>query len=178
MDKPDFKKFMEKMKKMEKNELADLSSGEDLSIGIMNLISIEEHLFFTYGKTKDEKYLDLLNEVRETRKIMLKKIIKDYEGEVWCLCKHFLAASMRFMEVGTKYLGRGDKKQAEELFKKSYEMYSMFWGLNLGAIESAEISQKTETINLIDDKNDESKSASVFEKMGDIVKKILDCCKE
>ena len=44
--------FMEKIKKMEKGEKLDLSSDEDLSIGIMNLISIEEDFFFTYQKTK------------------------------------------------------------------------------------------------------------------------------
>lgn len=127
----DFQSFMDKIKKMEKNEIADLSSGEDLSIGIMNLIAIEEHLFFTYGKTKNEKYLDLLNEAREMRKTLLKRIIKDYEGEVWCLSKHFLAASMRLSEVGTKYLGRGDKEKAKEMFKKAYELYSTFWVINL-----------------------------------------------
>jgi len=46
-----------------KNSL-DLSSKEDLAIGIMNLISIEEHLFYTFNKTKNNKYLELLNEVR------------------------------------------------------------------------------------------------------------------
>ncbi len=35
---------------LDKKDL-DLSSGEDLSVGIMNLISIEEHLFFTAQKT-------------------------------------------------------------------------------------------------------------------------------
>ncbi|PJE67927.1 hypothetical protein COU94_04530, partial [Candidatus Shapirobacteria bacterium CG10_big_fil_rev_8_21_14_0_10_38_8] len=94
---PDINEFMDKVKKMEKGEKLDLSSDEDLSIGIMNLISMEEHFFFTYNKTKDAKYLDLLNEIREMRKSALKRIIKDYEGEVWCISKHLLAASMRFM---------------------------------------------------------------------------------
>ena len=96
---PDINEFMDKVKKMENGEKLDLSSDEDLSIGIMNLISMEEHFFFTYNKTKDAKYLDLLNEIREMRKSALKRIIKDYEGEVWCISKHLLAASMRFMEV-------------------------------------------------------------------------------
>jgi len=199
----DISSFMDKVKKIEKNELADLSSGEDLSIGIMNLISIEEHLFFSFGKTKDAKYLDLLSEVREMRKSLLKMIIKEYEGEVWCISKHLLAASMRLMEVGTKYHGRGDNQKAEELFKKSYELYSMFWVINLS--ESQKLSSKTvgqrdsgtvemkknnnetmkqsnngleDKIELIDDKTDENKSVSVFEKAGDLVKKILDCCRE
>lgn len=180
---------MDKIKKIEKNELADLSSGEDLSIGIMNLISIEEHLFFSFGKTKNKKYLDLLNEVREIRKNLLKKIIKDYEGEVWCISKHLLAASMRLMEVGTKYQGKGESREAEELFKKSYELYSMFWVLNLteGQKQNKIAKQNNDLdveinpenkIDLIDDKTNNNKSVSIFERAGDLVKKILDCCKE
>lgn len=81
----DIKKFMDKVKQAEAGHQLDLSSDEDLSIAIMNLISIEEHLFFTGNKTGKTKYFDLLNEAREMRKTLLKEIIKDYEGEVWCL---------------------------------------------------------------------------------------------
>ncbi|GIW64396.1 MAG: hypothetical protein KatS3mg092_0329 [Patescibacteria group bacterium] len=177
----DVDEFLKKVKKLEKGEKLDLSSDEDLSIGIMNLISMEEHFFFTYNKTGDEKYLDLLNEVREMRKSLLKKIIKDYEGEVWCISKHLLAASMRLMEVGTKYLTKGDKENASDLFKKSYHLYSLFWGLNLGVIKTKDVkrddSEKVEYLS--DDKKPEvKKSASIFEKLGELVKKAVDCCKE
>jgi uncharacterized protein (DUF2249 family) len=173
--------FMEKVKKLEKGEKLDLSSDEDLSIGIMNLISMEEHFFFTYNKTGDEKYLDLLNEVREMRKSLLKRIIKDYEGEVWCISKHLLAASMRLMEVGTKYLTKGDKKDAADLFKKSYQLYSLFWGLNLGAVSVKDVKQdKNEKIKFLSDeeKPKVKQSASIFEKLGQLVQKAIDCCKE
>lgn len=173
--------FLQKVKKMEKGEKLDLSSDEDLSIGIMNLISIEEHLFFTYNKTGNEKYLDLLNEVREMRKSLLKKIIKDYEGEVWCISKHLLSASMRLMEVGTKYLTKGDKNNASDLFKKSYSLYSLFWGLNLGVVGVKDVKtdeKKEEIIFLSEDKKPKEKRASIFEKLGELVKKAVDCCKE
>jgi len=103
-------KFIRKDRKVIKENKLDLSADEDLSIAIMNLVSIEEHLFFTGAKTQKEKYFDLLQEVREMRKELLKKIIKDYEGEVWCISKHLLAASMRLIEVGTKELNKGNKK--------------------------------------------------------------------
>jgi len=99
-----YKSLLQKVQEVSKQKDLDLSSGEDLSIGIMNLISIEEHLFYTSQKTKDKKYLDILNEVRKMRTELLKEIIKDYKGEVWCISKHLLAASMRLMEVGTKEL--------------------------------------------------------------------------
>ena len=74
--------FLKKVKNVVKEGGLDLSSDEDLSIGIMNLISIEEHLFFTANKTNKDKYYALLNEIREIMKTLLKEIIKDYDGEV------------------------------------------------------------------------------------------------
>ena len=55
----DINRFMSKVKAMEKGHQLDLSSDEDLSIAIMNLISMEEHFFFTYNKTKNAKYLPI-----------------------------------------------------------------------------------------------------------------------
>jgi len=178
---PDINEFMDKIKKMEKGEKLDLSSDEDLSIGIMNLISMEEHFFFTYNKTKDTKYLDLLSEIREMRKSALKRIIKDYEGEVWCISKHLLAASMRFMEVGTKALTKGDKNDAEDMFQKSYQLYSLFWGLNLGLVQAKDIKHAEST--KIDFVSEDPKpvvrgSVGIFEKLGQLVQKAIDCCKE
>jgi len=177
----DLQSFMDKVKKMERGEKLDLSSDEDLSIGIMNLISIEEHLFFSYGRTKDKKYLNLLYEIREMRKQLLKRIIKEYQGEVWCISKHLLAASMRLIEVGTKFLTKGDKKQAAEMFDKSYHLYSLFWGLNLGVVKVKNVKQKkTDELSFINDDPQPKvkKTASIFEKLGDLVRKAIDCCIE
>jgi len=169
--------LLEKVEKVSREKKIDLSSGEDLSIGIMNLISIEEHLFFTYNKTKNEKYMDLLNEVRLMRTELLKDIIKDYEGEVWCISKHLLASSMRLLEVGTKELKKGNKEKSKDLFEKAYKLYSMFWGINLKAVDIKEV-QKDSDINLISDKDNKVTKTSVFSKIGDIFQKALDCCRE
>lgn len=175
--------FMSKIKKMEHGEKLDLSSDEDLSIAIMNLISIEEHLFFTANKTGKPSYYNLLYEIREIRKQLLKRIIKQYEGEVWCISKHLLASSMRLMEVGTKALTKGDNKDAEDLFKKSYDLYTLFWGLNMGAVKLDGLKQDksmVSQINLISEGEPVKKKgqASVFDKLGAMVKKAIDCCIE
>lgn len=178
---PDINDFMNRVKKLEKGEKLDLSSDEDLSVAIMNLISMEEHFFFTYNKTGDATYLDLLNEIREMRKSALKRIIKDYEGEVWCISKHLLAASMRFMEVGTKALTKGDKPDAEDLFQKSYQLYSMFWGLNLGLVKTKDAKQTTANeVTFVSDEPKPKKQAtsSIFAKLGEVVQKAIDCCRE
>ncbi len=167
-----YKDLIKRVENFKIEQNLDLSSGEDLSIGIMNLISIEEHLFFTYGKLKDNKYLDLLNEVRIMRTELLKEIIKEYEGEVWCIGKHLLAASMRVMEVGTKELKKGNIKKAEELFQKSYRLYTLFWGLNL-----SENGGKKEKGKKVDNESLRG-GATVFSKLNGIIQKSLDCCKE
>lgn len=177
----DIQTFMDKVKSIEKGHKLDLSSDEDLSVAIMNLISMEEHFFFTYNKTKDKKYLDLLNEVREIRKVSLKRIIKDYEGEVWCISKHLLAASMRFMEVGTKSLTKGDKDDAANFFQQAYQLYSLFWGLNLGLVTKKDIRHEdTREIAFISEeqKPKRKESVSLFSKLGELVQKAIDCCKE
>lgn len=174
-----YKDLLEKVEKVVEKKEIDLSAGEDLSIGVMNLISIEEHLFFTSLKTKDKRYLDILNEVRKVRTELLKEIIKDYEGEVWCISKHLLAASMRIMEVGTKELKKGNKDKAWNLFKKSYDLYALFWALNLGEVKVKDVKRKDDTeIELIDEDEDKSALASVFEKAGNLINKVLDCCRE
>ena len=76
----DINKLVQKYDALKKDEKLDLSADQDLSIAIMNLISIEEHLFFSGGKTGNSKYYELLDEVREMRKGLLKKIIKEYDG--------------------------------------------------------------------------------------------------
>lgn len=179
----DLESFMNKVKKMERGEKLDLSSDEDLSIGIMNLISIEEHFFFTANKTGKSKYYDLLYEVREIRKSLLKRMIKEYEGEVWCISKHLLAASMRLMEVGTKALTKGDKNDAEDLFKKSFDLYNLFWGLNLGVIDTKDAGRSKTDLQSIallsEDKPPVAKQkVGVFDKLGAMVKKAIDCCIE
>jgi hypothetical protein len=130
--------FIKKVNEGKQGQL-DLSSDEDLSIAIMNLISIEEHFFFTAGKTGKPEYFDLLNTARQMRKELMLKIVKDPEGEVWCISKHLLSASMRLMEVGTKALGQGNKKDAEDMFKKAYELYSLFWGINLKLVNLGDV---------------------------------------
>lgn len=165
--------FIKKVNQSKKDNKLDLSADEDLSIAVMNLISIEEHFFFTAGKTNNPKYFDMLNEVREMRKTLLKKIVKDPEGEIWCISKHLLSASMRLMEVGTKAQGRGKKKEAREFFEKSYNLYTLFWGINLGAVD---IGKVTKIADKQIDKNDKEKS--IFKKLGVLVKKAIDCCIE
>ena len=180
--------LLEKVEAVTKEKKLDLSSGEDLSIGIMNLISIEEHLFFSSQKTGNKKYMELLNEVRVIRTELLKEIIKEYEGEVWCISKHLLAASMRLIEVGTKELKKAvgaepaeaerQKQKAWAMFDKAYKLYSLFWGLNLDMVKVSDVKRNDSDVNFTDEKGVKKGSSSVFGKLGSLVQKAIDCCKE
>ena len=48
---PQLKKLLQKIENLKKSGTVDLSTEEDLSIAIMNLVSLEEHFFFTGEKT-------------------------------------------------------------------------------------------------------------------------------
>lgn len=170
MNQKDLQKFIDKAKSLEKGHQLDLSSGEDLSVAIMNLIGIEEHMFFTSQKLGDTKYIDILNTAREMRKELMKKIVKEGQGEVWCTSKHLLSASMRLMEVGTKSLTKGDQKEANDYFKKSFDLYNLFWSLNLGLIKSDPKKTKFEEKPL--------PTKDFLGKVGQTINKILDCCRE
>jgi len=171
-------KIEELLKKVEESKKGklDLSSDEDLSIAIMNLVSIEEHFFFTGAKTGKEKYFDLLNQTRQIRKELLGKLIKEVEpgAEIWCISKHLLAASMRLIEVGTKYFQEGKKEEAKDLFSKAYDLYSLFWALNLKLIDIGEVKKIDENQLNVQD----TKKSGFLGKIGDLIKKIIDCCIE
>jgi hypothetical protein len=171
-------KIEELIKKVEESKRGklDLSSDEDLSVAIMNLISIEEHFFFSGAKTGDEKYFDLLNQTRQIRKELLAKLVKDVEpgSEVWCISKHLLAASMRLIEVGTKYYQEGRKEEAGDLFNKAYDLWSLFWGLNLKLIDIGNVKKIDDDQLNVHDKE----KGSFMGSLKKIIQKIIDCCIE
>ncbi len=167
-------KLLEKIESLKREQKMDLSSDEDLSIAIMNLVSLEEHFFFTGAKTGKEKYFDFVSKIREIRKELLKQIVKEPEGEIWCVSKHLLAATMRLIEVGQKYYAQNKRKEAENLFKKAYELYSLFWGINLKVIDIGEVKEIKENKINIHDKG----KGDLMSKLNDLVQKLIDCCKE
>jgi len=193
--------FVEKVDSLKKQHRLDLSSDQDLVLGIMNLVNLEEEFFWLGAHFQNKDYYTWLFKMREMRKIFLQTIIRQYEGEVWCISKHLLAAAMRCMQAGFKVTPlRGDfsrwgfpkeenldspplvvsekernanieipkdklpqeqKTSAYELFQSAYDLYSLFWGLNLGVLSI-----------------DAEKPKGFLDKLGTLVKKAIDCCIE
>lgn len=187
----DVKEFVERVDAGKKMNPKDLSSDQDLTIAIMNLISIEEHLVFSGAKTGKTSFYDLVENVRELRKNLMQRVIPEYEGEVWCISKHLLASSMRLMEVGTKQQSLKNTKLAYSLFDQAYELYCLFWGLNMKMLDVKDvkwvednledikkISASLEENRTSADKIERKENVGVMGKMKAFVKKAVDCCIE
>ena len=154
--------FMAKIESLKEKAGVDLSTAEDLSLAVMNLISLEEHFFFTGVKIKKDEYFDTSLEIREIRKSLLAELMPHNEGETWCISKHLLAATMRLIEVGNKLHSEDHKNKAKGMFEKAYKLYSIFLALKLKLISGEKI-QKT------------AKDSSRLE---DLLTKLADCCDE
>lgn len=184
------KEFVERIDATKKVNPKDLSSDQDLTIAIMNLISIEEHLVFSGAKTGKNSFYDLIEDVRELRKTLMQKVIPAYEGEVWCISKHLLASSMRLMEVGTKQQSLGHKEEAYKLFNQAYELYCLFWGLNMNMLNVDDVKwveDNMEDIKKISSRlekvdapvvKEEKQPSGALSKMKAFVRKAVDCCIE
>lgn len=188
-----------------KNPL-DLSSDQDLSIALMNLVSLEEHFFFSGAKSGKPGYYDLINTVRAMRSELMERIVNrdGYEGaEVWCISKHLLAASMRLKEVGDKANMAGKRADAQDLYGKAYDLYSLFWGINMGLIDldgvkkaesdilpySPSKSGTTPAQDLVSDKTasksipprdgaENGEKKSTVKRLGEWVRNAVNCCIE
>ena len=159
-----FEDVLKKIEELKKTGGVDLSTEEDLSIAVMHLISLEEHFYFTSERTNKPQYFDFMQEIRETRKVLLKKLINTHEGETWCISKHLLGATMRLIEVGSRLQADNKKDEAKDIFDKAYKIYSLFWALRLKLIDTAGL-----------------KEIAANEKpwtTQDIMNKLVNCCDE
>lgn len=167
MDREQFDKLVQKIEEAKGKSGVDLNAAEDLSLAVMNLISLEEHFYFTGEKTGNGDYFDLSAEIREMRKVLLKKLVDTHEGETWCASKHLLSATMRLIEVGNRYQGEeGRKDEAKAYFDQAFKVYSIFWALRLKLISVKQVEGAP-------DANADGKLT-----LEDIVSKLADCCKE
>ena len=165
-DEQKFKELVEKIQQMKKGKELDLSLEEDLSIAVMNLISLEEHFFFTGAKTKDGSYYDISSEVRDIRKRLMEGLAEKHEGETWCATKHLLSATMRLIEVGNRYNAEGQKEKAKQFFADAYRLYTIFWSLKTKLVAARTLSETG--------KEATEKGWSLEQ----LVAKLADCCDE
>jgi hypothetical protein len=96
----------------------------------------------------------------------------------------------------------GRKEKAQALFQKAYDLYSLFWGINMKVIDTGDIKKiDEESLNKHDDAKNKvteapqaqtnnistassAKTTDIAErsgfmgKLGELVRKAIDCCIE
>ena len=154
--------FLEKIETLRKTAGQDLSTAEDLSFAVMNLVSLEEHFVLTALKTGRDEYFDTAGEVREMRKSLLAELMPKHEGETWCISKHLLATTMRLIEVGNKLRSEGKRERSKKMFDDAYRVYAIFWALKWKLVEGRAVADAA------------AKSARI----DDLLNKLADCCDE
>lgn len=92
----------------------DLSSDQDLTIALMNLLAIEEE--FEY--------------VRDIRVELMSRIVVP-DTDAWGMSERLLGMAMQLIDDGNKAAG----DSAYKLYNRAYELYSMFWGINMGLVK-------------------------------------------
>ncbi len=103
----------------------DLSSDQDLTIGLMNLIAIE-------NIAGDSQIAQMVADVR--KKLMKRVVTDDVKYDILL---GLLGKSVMLMEDGMRVLS--DNPKAYELFDAAYEAYAMLWGVNMGVIKISDL---------------------------------------
>lgn len=163
----DLNEFVNKVESL--NIEKDLSRDEDLGIALMHLVSLEEHFYFTAMKTGQEKYLEMLDEVRDLRRDFMKRIVKNPLGEEWCISKHLLGSSMRLLESGSKEKA----SERKPYYQAAFELFSLFFAIN---ITKSPVTQ--ESTGDVAESNSSEKKESFLKRAGTLFKSLVDCCRE
>lgn len=92
----------------------DLSSDQDLTIALMNLVAVEDAV-------PDSQIGEM---VRNIRKNLMARMVSDDKIQVQAY--EFLVQATRKIDKANKLLEAGDKKVAYEMYDAAYEAYVLF----------------------------------------------------
>lgn len=108
----------------------DLSSDQDLTIALMNLIAIEDEYYVTGAKN------GLGQMVHDIRARLMARIVPASRMD---LSVRLLGRAMHMIDDGIRVLADDNQVAAYAMFDGAYELYSLFWGLNMGLVSENEI---------------------------------------
>ena len=117
---------IEKADNAKKTNVLDLSSDQDLTIGLMNLLFIEDYI-----SNPESNLSQMIAGVREK---LMNRIVKKSDKNRQMLEK-LLLESMQLIDAGDKQSG----VSAYQKYDDAYEKYSLFWGINMGLIDKKDI---------------------------------------
>lgn len=104
----------------------DLSSDQDLTIAIMNLIAIED---MCGGKLSDM--------VCAMRQNLMRRVVN--KADDMDVTVALLGGAMRRMGAGNRAMDCGDTALAYRMYDDAYGLYSLFWGVVMGMVSGADI---------------------------------------
>ena len=96
---------------------------------------------------------------------------------------------MRLIEVGTKQQSLNHPEKAYDLFNKAYDLYCLFWGLNMGLVDAKNVKWEKDDPKKLEAevkalkvsmpvKKEPATDGSAFGKFKAFVRKAVDCCIE
>ena len=112
----------------------DLSSDQDLTIALMNLISIERYI----ENDAEHDFSQLKSMVNDLRVALMGKIVKKSDKNFDVLCD-LLGRSAMLMNDGFVALEKQNDARAYELFDAAFGVYSMFWGVCMGLADATDV---------------------------------------
>jgi len=104
----------------------DVGLMEDAIFYLKNCIASENHALMSYLTTNNKKWLDALDLIRKNRGKLLNFLVKKENSQVYCFSKHLLAMSIGVSEVANRYLEKGEKEIAKELYGQVGDYESLF----------------------------------------------------
>lgn len=131
MVKTKLSKKIEKADNAKKTNPLDLSSDQDLTLGLMNLIAIERVMGIC-----DKS--DLCRMVKDLRVSLMRRIVSE-SAPVWDASIQILGDAMDLIQVANERLTVGDSGVSYAMYEDAYSLYSLFWGLNMGLIDVKDI---------------------------------------
>lgn len=104
----------------------DLSSDQDLTIGLMNLLAIED-------LAPDSQIAQM---VRDIRVDLMRPIVDKaaLDGDVWQVLEQMLVSVMSLIKTGDAAQQKGDVRAAYDAYDRAYEGYALFWGTVMGMV--------------------------------------------
>ena len=114
-----------------KVNVLDLSSDQDLTIGLMNLLAIEDMV-------PNSQIADM---VRGLRKKLMQPIVDKavVKGDVWPILERMLMGVVAQIKIAENAQKNGDSASAYVAYDKAYELYAVFWGLVMFGVETIEM---------------------------------------
>lgn len=95
-----------------------------------NMINAENHAINSALITKNDLFLEIAEMIRKDRSEILYSLVKENNGESYCLSKHILASANGLKELGNRLIEKDDKIGAKKMFERAETYEKLFILIN------------------------------------------------